>query len=1070
MLRARLLGGLDVELNGAVIDSSASQRPWAMFGYLALAPRPVPRAELANRFWPDVLDKSARASLRSALWALRRQLGDWLVVESERVGLREDAGLWIDVREFERLAAAAPEQALLLCRGELLEGVEDEWALAARERHRERVIDLMEGLAQAAARRGETRAAIDLTRRQVERDPLDEEAHQRLIARLHAAGDRAGAVRTYRALAGRLQRELGVAPSGQTRGLLEQVRAPQATPAPTLAGASVQSPPLLPLVGRDGELAELQRAWQAAAAGSGAVALLRGEAGIGKSRMAAELRRRARAAGAITAASAALDLGGTAPLSLWAELIRELLPCLPAPSADAAWPEDLAVLTAELPAHFARSSPPSSRVAPDLQRTRLFEAVVALLACAAEQGPLLLVLEDAHSADAPSLELAGYAARRAAALPVMMLITRRELPHRAEADLLEQALRARGLLACELRLGPLGAGPMAALARSAASLSEQDVERVVERADGNALLAVEAARALARGEDEVAPSLRASARTSLTPLSGEARRLVEMAAVAARPLEPLEIDGLSLAEPQEAAALALQTGMLFASDGRVGFRHALLRDAVYEEIAEPRRRGLHQRWALALLAGEAAGAMPRPAEVARHLRLAGNDADAVPQLARAAAAARGLAALEQAVAYVEEALTIAPEEADMWLELGELQAWLGRREQAEPAFDRALALRAADEPLALARVWLCRARAYHGSICVPRAVLESASNALELLERVDGPCTVERSEALAARSWGEAVGGSLEEAERLLAELSATAPGHDDLRTYDVEHARALVLMRRGRFTDSYAPSVAAGEAIARAARPDLSYGCWANAAAAAAAAGEHGQALEFIARGLSAIEGHGLQSLEIHLLAARSFVLRGLGRLDQARAAGEAEQALAEQLAQPSLLAMASHDRGLNALAACEHERAAELLADSLVEGAPLSRPLTRLALAEALARCGHHERATQELRATVLEPVRPSDFPDALVPRLAYVQGLIELARGERERAQRRLQEAVAGWERLIERAVRAESITTVLADLGRPVVGLVEPERELERARVQLRAMNPSSGRGAVDAVVP
>src|SRR4029077_16507346 len=102
-----------------------------------------------------------------------------------------------------------------------------------------------------------------------------------------------------------------------------------------------------------------------------------------------------------TAEGAALDLGGTAPLSLWAELIRELLPSLPAPAPEAAGPEDLAVLASGLPAHFARAAAPSVAVAPDLQRTRLFEAVVALLEWAARERPLLLVLEDIHSADAP---------------------------------------------------------------------------------------------------------------------------------------------------------------------------------------------------------------------------------------------------------------------------------------------------------------------------------------------------------------------------------------------------------------------------------------------------------------------------------------------------------------------------------------------------------------------------------------------------------------------------------------------------------------------------------------------
>jgi hypothetical protein len=119
-------------------------------------------------------------------------------------------------------------------------------------------------------------------------------------------------------------------------------------------------------------------------------------------------------------------------------------------------------------------------------------------------------------------------------------------------------------------------------------------------------------------------------------------------------------------------------------------------------------------------------------------------------------------------------------------------------------------------------------------------------------------------------------------------------------------------------------------------------------------------------------------------------------------------------------------------------------------VAGAPISRPLTRLALAEALARSGEVERASQQVRATVLEPLNPGDFPDSLVPRLARVQGLIAIAKGDRDEALRRLEEALGGWERLLARSVRAESITTVLADLGRPVVGLVEPERELERVR--------------------
>ncbi|MBV9801898.1 MAG: AAA family ATPase, partial [Solirubrobacterales bacterium] len=288
MLRARLLGALEVELNRGVIDSPVSQRPWAVFAYLALAPRPVPRSELAAQFWPDVLDQSARASLRSALWALRRHLGDALEVDGDRVGLSAGPGLWVDVHEFERLAGIDPASALELCRGDLLEGLEDDWAVAARDRHRTRVVELLEELARAAEERGDVREAIELTRRQSERDRFDEDAHRRLIARLDLAGDRAAAMRTYRVLAERLRRELGVAPSAQTRELVERLRA--ATPPPVIAGVLQAAPGSLALLGRERELAELEATWEAVCDGAGAAAVIRGEAGIGKTRLARELR------------------------------------------------------------------------------------------------------------------------------------------------------------------------------------------------------------------------------------------------------------------------------------------------------------------------------------------------------------------------------------------------------------------------------------------------------------------------------------------------------------------------------------------------------------------------------------------------------------------------------------------------------------------------------------------------------------------------------------------------------------------------------------------------------------
>ena len=1055
MLRVRVLGALEVELDGALIDSPASQRPWSLFAYLALSGRPVSRQELATRFWPDVLDQSARASLRSALWTLRRQLGPAVHVAANRVELTHPDGVWVDVREFDRLAVRAPERALALCRGTLLEGVADEWALLARDRHRANVIELLELLAVAAHEHGDGARSLALTRRQVQEDPLDEAANRRLIERLDAAGDRAGAVRTYQSLAARLRRELAVAPSAATRELGARLR-PQ--PAPVAASPRPRAPAPPALIGRERELIELRTIWRDVGASlSGAVVVMRGEAGIGKTRLATELAHHVVAGGARATIGATLDLGSPAPLGVWAELLAELLPTMDAPPPDAAWPGELSALVPGLPEHFPPVNPVAA-VAPDLQRTRLFEAVVGALQWGLRGGPLLLVLEDLHAADAASLELTGYAARRLARRPVMLLLTRRERPRQADADTLEQALRARGLLTCEVELGPLDARGVSALASTIGALSPQDVARVVALADGNALLAVESARAL-RSAAGVTPTLRGSVLSSLRRLQDDGRTLVDLLAVASRPIAAAELRALAIPRPEQSTESAIDTGLLHTGDARLGFRHALLRDAVYDAIAAPRRAALHHRWAAALSGAAHARTPAGAAEIARHLRLADADAEAVPFLAQAAEGARAIGALAAAVGYLEEALEIDPGRADLWLALGEAEAWRHRREAAEHAFARALELAGPEHPLQAARALLERARAFHGPLCVPRTVLDSSARALELL----GACPdalAERQEALGDKAWSEAVAGDVGAAEALIDELEATVAPGDELAAYHVSHARALALMRRGRFVESYAPSIAGGEAIDRAGRPDLAYGCWANAAGAANAAGDPDQALAFLARGLQAVEGHGLAALELQMHGCRAFVLCRAGRRAEALAAAETQRVIAEALGDAELSAFSAHDRGMVALELGDHVGAAAALSDALAVSGRLSRPLTRLACAEALARGGAPELAAEQLRAAVLEPMRPSDFPAALVPRMAGVQGLIALARGDRPAAERHLQEAIAGWSRLVAQALESSTLVTVLADLGRPVVGLIEPERELRRARATLAAARASA----------
>ncbi len=227
MLHIRLLGDLELDLDGVRIDPPASRRARSLLGLLALDRRLHPRPQLAARFWPDVLDESARTSLRSALSALRRSLGPeadrYLVATRERAGLTDHVDT--DVAEFERLRDAERlEEAVELWRGDLLAGLDDDWVLVARDEWRQKVGGVLGELATRAQNAGDLHAALAHTRRIVALDPLSEEAQRALMSRLAATGDRAAALVAYNRYADRLRAELRIAPSPITRALAEELR------------------------------------------------------------------------------------------------------------------------------------------------------------------------------------------------------------------------------------------------------------------------------------------------------------------------------------------------------------------------------------------------------------------------------------------------------------------------------------------------------------------------------------------------------------------------------------------------------------------------------------------------------------------------------------------------------------------------------------------------------------------------------------------------------------------------------------------------------------------------------
>jgi DNA-binding SARP family transcriptional activator len=291
VLRARLLGTIDLRLGDEPLAPFESGRAESLLAYLLLhRDAPQPRQRLAFVLWPDSTEQQAQTNLRKVLHNLRRALpdaDDWLDVRPRTLRWRAEAPLWLDVEQFQRaIIEGRLEEAVDLYAGELLEGRYDERLSDERERLAGLYLDVLDRLARQREDERQWADAIRLAERLVAQDPLREESHRLLIRLCHAAGDRARALRAYHVCASTLERELGVQPSAETRGLYESVLAAGSGAGGGAAGTS-------PFVGRVRELARLWETWHEATAVRAQLVLVSGEPGIGKTRLIDELRMQA---------------------------------------------------------------------------------------------------------------------------------------------------------------------------------------------------------------------------------------------------------------------------------------------------------------------------------------------------------------------------------------------------------------------------------------------------------------------------------------------------------------------------------------------------------------------------------------------------------------------------------------------------------------------------------------------------------------------------------------------------------------------------------------------------------
>jgi DNA-binding SARP family transcriptional activator len=686
-LRLRLLGRFDAQREDGKPVGSLGGKSQALLAYLALpAGEPHLRDRLAALLWGDLPAARARRSLRQVLFGLRRALRgiEPLRMDGDRVAL-DPSVVEVDVLRFERAAAdgtpASLAQAVALYGGDLLAGLVvqalpfEEWLALERERLRERAIEALARLCSHQRSAGAHETAVDTALRLLALDPVQESIHRTLMRLYADLGRRGAALRQYQSCVAALERELGVEPDEETRLLYQDIlrRMRPAVVSPlgaTPASRSPELPPLLlpvdvPLVGRERELAHLEAALDAAWAGAGRVVAVLGEAGIGKSRLVAELAARAARRGGDVLVGHAHQSERGLPFGLWVEAFRT--------GRVAEGAELLAGLHARQRAQLARLLPLPPPADPDLFDPRqLFDAVTELVARAAARRPLLVLFEDVHWADEMSVYLLAFLGRRLAAHRVLILLT-------GEGDEVDAASHLAQTLA-ELgrahRLETLTLTPLSPLATSQMvqqllprgtppdelATVDRDVWRLSE---GNPFVVVESVQTYRAGSSAGRADLAVPQRVQeviiqcVERVGPSSRRLAGAAAVIGRACDLSLLQrtaGLDDDDAVEAAEELIRRGVLRASDEGLRLTHDRIRETLYQHLLPPRRALLHRRAAEAL---EALGGMGGAADaitVGMHYHRAGAWDRAADHLDDAAHLAVERFAYREAVTASEAAL------------------------------------------------------------------------------------------------------------------------------------------------------------------------------------------------------------------------------------------------------------------------------------------------------------------------------------------------------------------------------------------------------------------------------
>jgi DNA-binding SARP family transcriptional activator len=800
----RLLGPLELVKDGQVLVLRARKHRALLAVLLLEANRVVSAQRLIDALWEDEPPDTAQRVLQVYVSQLRKLVGkDRLETRAPGYLLRVEPDE-LDLSRFLRLQEEGRlREALALWRGPpLAEFADQPFAQIDAARLEElRIACLEERIDRdlAEGRHDELVGELEALARE---HPLRERLRRQLMLALYRSGRDAEALEAYRDARKVLVEEVGIEPRRELRDLQQSILNQD----PALDLVAEQAPlesTRGAFVGRERELDELLVGLEDAVAGHGRLFLLVGEPGIGKSRLADELIGRARARGARVLVGRCWEAGGAPAYWPWVQSMRACVR-----ETD---PETLRAQLGTGASDLAQLLPELRELFPDLPeppviesggaRFRLFEASSSFLQSAARNRPLLIVLDDLHAADEPSLLLLQFLARELAESRLLVVGAYRDVDPSPTGPLTAALTElSREPVTVTVALAGLGERDLARFIdlTSAEAASEELIAAIYEETEGNPLFVGEIVRLLAtegRLEDEharrfaIPQSVRDVIARRLRHLSEECNRVLMLASVLGR---EFDLDALarmggvsedallgSLDEAMTARVVADVPG----SRTRLRFAHVLIRDTLYDGLTTARRVRLHRLAvdALEALYGEEPG--PHLAELAYH-SIAGSDFDKGLRFAqRAGDRALALLAYEEAARLYETALEalelqhrmVPVSRCELLLALGDALAKAGNTPEARDTF-----LAAAD-----------LARASRLPEHLTRAALGYGGRVQWLRAGKDGRLVPLLEEALAALGEESAL------RVRLLARLAGALRGQPSLEPRSSLSRQAVKIARR---------------------------------------------------------------------------------------------------------------------------------------------------------------------------------------------------------------------------------------------------------------------------------